>query len=72
MTPEPDELRWTDVEEIGYRLFEAHPEVDPLSIGFPQMHGWICELEGFADDPRASSEKILEAILMAWIDERED
>jgi FeS assembly protein IscX len=29
----------------------------------------VLELPGFADDPKRSGEKILEAIQMAWIDE---
>lgn len=67
-----DPVDWSEPFELGYRLSEAHPEVDPLAVSFPQMHAWICALEGFAGDPKASSEKVLEAIQMAWVDERED
>ncbi|WP_250379711.1 Fe-S cluster assembly protein IscX [Escherichia coli] len=35
------------------------------------MHQWICDLEDFDDDPQASNEKILEAILLVWLDEAE-
>lgn len=66
------ELSWTDVHEIGYRLAEAHPDVAPLSVRFTDLHRWITELEGFADDPKKSNEKILEAIQMAWVDEVEE
>jgi len=31
----------------------------------------VRELPGFADDPNKSGEKILEAIQMRWLDERE-
>jgi FeS assembly protein IscX len=31
----------------------------------------VLELDGFAGDPKASTAKILEAIQMAWLDERE-
>jgi FeS assembly protein IscX len=67
-----DALSWSDTQEIGYRLAEAHPDVDPLSVRFTDLHRWVCELEGFADDPKASNEKVLEAIQMAWLDEVED
>ncbi len=67
-----DELSWTDVHEIGYRLMEAHPDVAPLTVRFTDMHRWVTELEGFAGDPQKSNEKILEAIQMAWLDEVED
>jgi len=64
-------LHWSDVHELGYRLAEAHPGVDPLTVRFTDLHRWVTELEGFADDPLASSEKLLEAIQMAWLDERD-
>ena len=64
-----DELRWTDVHEIGFRLTEAHEGVDPLSVRFTDLHAWVCALDGFVGDPQASNEKILEAIQMAWLDE---
>ena len=62
-------LHWVDTIEIALALAEAHPEVDPHTIRFTDLHRWICELDGFADDPKRSGEKILEAIQMAWIDE---
>ena len=62
-------MKWTDTREIALALVEAHPDVDPLTIRFTDLHAWICALPGFADDPQHSGEKILEAIQMAWIDE---
>jgi len=40
-----------------------------LTVRFTDLHQWVTELPGFGDDPRASNEKILEAIQMAWLDE---
>ena len=54
-------LKWTDSREIGEALYDA----------FPDLHQWICDLEEFDDDPQASNEKILEAILLVWLDEAE-
>ena len=62
-------LRWTDSIDIAIELYEAHPDVDPQYIRFTDLHRWICELSDFEDDPNKSSEGILEAIQMAWIDE---
>ena len=62
-------MKWTDTLEIAIALSEAHPDVDPKTIRFTDLHRWVCELDGFADDPSRSGEKILEAIQMAWIDE---
>lgn len=65
-------LRWEDTEEIGIRLLEAHPEVDPLTVRFTDLHRWVTALEGFEDDPHGSSEAKLEAIQMAWLEEWRD
>ena len=64
-------IKWTDVEEIGIQLAEKFPEMDPLTIRFTDLHKWITELPDFDDDPKRSNEKILEAIQMAWIEERQ-
>ena len=64
-------MKWTDVREIAIALFEKFPDVDPLSVRFTDLHRWVRELSGFADDPNRSNEKVLEAIQMAWLDERE-
>ena len=66
-----DEITWTDVHEIGYRLSERYPDTDPLGVRFTDLHAWICDLAGFVGDPKASNEKLLEAIQMAWVDERD-
>jgi FeS assembly protein IscX len=63
------DFSWTDVEEIAIRLMEAHPDVDPLSVRFTDLHKWVTSLEGFAGDPKDSNEKKLEAIQMAWYEE---
>jgi len=62
-------LHWTDTLEIAQALIDAHPDVDPRTIRFTDLHRWVCALEGFADPGDRSNEKILEAIQMAWIDE---
>lgn len=61
-------LHWENVEDIAEQLLEAHSAVDPLSVRFTDLHGWITELPDFADDPKASSEGKLEAIQMAWLE----
>jgi FeS assembly protein IscX len=65
-------MKWTDVREIAIGLAERHPGVAPLSVRFTDLHRWVLELPGFADDPERSNEKVLEAIQMAWLDEVED
>ena len=62
-------MKWTDVREIAIELAEAHPEIDPLTVRFTDLHNWVIELEEFDDDHNHGGEKVLEAIQMAWIDE---
>ena len=65
-------LTWDDVEDIAEQLAERHADIDPLGVRFTDLHGWVCELPDFADDPNASSEGKLERIQMAWVEVRED
>ncbi|OZA23856.1 MAG: Fe-S assembly protein IscX [Hydrogenophilales bacterium 17-61-9] len=62
-------MKWTDTLDIAIELAEAHPEIDPRTIRFTDLHRWVMELPEFEDAPEHSGEKILEAIQMAWIDE---
>lgn len=62
-------MKWTDTHEIAIELADAHPDVDPATVRFTDLHNWVRALPGFDDDPRHSGEKILEAIQQAWIDE---
>ena len=64
-------MKWTDTLDIAIELSEAHPEIDPRTIRFTDLHRWVMELPGFEDDPNRSNEKILEAIQAAWIEERD-
>jgi len=64
-------MQWTDTLDIALELAEQHPDVDPLQIRFTDLHAWVCALEEFDDDPEKSSERILEAIQMAWIEEQD-
>ncbi|KAF3996216.1 Fe-S cluster assembly protein IscX [Glaciimonas immobilis] len=62
-------MKWIDTLDIAQSLYDKFPEVDPTTIRFTDLHRWVCELEGFDDEPNRSGEKILEAIQLAWIDE---
>ncbi len=64
-------MKWTDVRLIAIELAEAHPEIDPHTIRFTDLHNWVVALKDFADDHNHGGEKVLEAIQMAWIDEAE-
>ena len=65
-------LRWEDAEDIAEALLESHPDVDPLSVRFTDLHRWVTELPTFQDDHQASSEGKLERIQMAWVEQRDE
>ncbi len=64
-------LKWTDSLEIAIALDEAHPDQDPLTAVFTDLRDWVLALDEFDDDPAHCGERILEAIQMAWIEERQ-
>lgn len=65
-------LTWEMAEDIGIALWEKHPETDPLSVRFTDLHRMVIELAEFDDDPQRSNEAKLEAIQMAWLEEYKD
>jgi FeS assembly protein IscX len=65
-------LTWTSIEDLAIALADKHPETDPLTVRFTDLHKWVMALEGFSDDPKNSNEKKLEAIQMAWHEEWQD
>jgi FeS assembly protein IscX len=65
-------LTWEDAEEIALALLAKFPTQDPLRVRFTDLRHWVIALEGFADNPAASSESALESIQMAWWEEWKD
>jgi len=65
-------LTWTSIEDLAIALADKHPDTDPLTVRFTDLHKWVMALEGFSDDPKNSNEKKLEAIQMAWHEEWRD
>lgn len=63
-------LTWEMSEDIGIALHEKFPEIDPLTLRFTDLHRMVTELDEFEDDPHRSNEAKLEAIQMAWYEER--
>jgi len=64
-------LSWTDTLDIAIELEEAYPDADPLQVNFVELRNWVLALDDFDDDPEHCGERILEAIQMAWIEERQ-
>ncbi len=63
-------MKWTDIYDIAISLEEQHPDIDVTHIKFTDLMSMVMELDVFTGEPKHCNEKILEAIQMAWIDER--
>ena len=64
-------MQWTDSRNIAIALEEAHPEADNVNLRFTDLRDWVLALPGFTGAADGCNEKILEAIQMLWIEERE-
>ncbi len=64
-------MKWTDTIDIAIELVDKFPNVDPITIRFTDLMQWVMELEEFDDDPDRCGERILEAIQMAWLEEKD-
>lgn len=62
-------FKWTDAREIAEELYDNEPELDPVTLRLSELRERVLALTDFDDDPEASNERVLEAILQAWIDE---
>jgi FeS assembly protein IscX len=65
-------LTWDHTENIALALYDEHPDLDPLTVRFTDLHKWVVALPEFGDDPEKSSEGKLEAIQMAWYEEYQE
>ena len=65
-------LKWIDTLDIAIELDEAQPDVDPKFVNFVDLRQWVMDLDDFDDDPEHCGERILEAIQLAWMEEKED
>jgi FeS assembly protein IscX len=63
-------LKWTDSLDIAIELDETHPDIDPRAVNFVDLRQWVLDIDDFDDDPARCGERILEAIQLAWLEER--
>ena len=67
-----DTFHWLDVERIAEELCDAHPDRAPMSVKFVELRDLVRALPGFEEESgHPVNERILEAIQMAWLEERE-
>lgn len=54
-------MSWNDIEDIAIALYEAHPDIEPLTVRSTDLHKMVTTLAGFEDGPHRSNEVKLEA-----------
>jgi len=64
-------MTWLDSLDIAISLEESHPEVDPAAINFVDLQNLVLALEEFDSGETKCGERVLEAIQMHWIEEKE-
>ena len=64
-------LCWTDSLEIAISLEETSPNTDPKTINFVDLRQLVMDLEDFEEGQSNCGERVLEAIQMNWIEEKE-
>ncbi|MFT5879494.1 MAG: FeS assembly protein IscX [Moritella sp.] len=62
-------LGWSDSTDIAIELADLYPQHDPKQVRFTELRKMILALENFDDDPDHCGERVLEAVMLAWIDE---
>ena len=59
-------MDWHTIDDIAEALMAAKPDVDPLTVRFTDLRGWIAALPDWNDDIHLSNEAKLEAVQMEW------
>ena len=62
---------WTDSLEIAISLADNFPEIDPKTINFVDLRALVLNLEDFEEADSKCGERVLEAIQMHWIEEKD-
>jgi FeS assembly protein IscX len=65
-------LKWGDAEEIAIALYEKYPDQDPMEVRYTDLRDWVRELEDFDEKDETCTERKLEAIQMAWLEEYQE
>ena len=64
-------ITWTDVQDIAIELSEVHEDIDPRYINFVDLRQLVLDLDEFEEGQSKCGERVLEAIQMNWIEEKD-
>jgi FeS assembly protein IscX len=63
---------WQDIAELARDLAERHPNLDPLTVTPVELKKLVAALPSFADEASAATPSVLDALLAAWYEAREN
>ena len=49
------ELHWSDVQRIAEELYDADPDLDPLTLSFVRLHDMVVKLPTIRRSPTSKS-----------------
>ena len=64
-------MTWLDSLDIAISLDESHPEIDPKTVNFVDLQTLVLGLDEFDAGETQCGERVLEAIQLYWIEEKE-
>jgi len=64
-------MTWLDSLDIAISLDESHPEINPKTVNFVDLQNLVLGLDEFDAGETQCGERVLEAIQMHWIEEKE-
>ncbi|QXK92597.1 Fe-S cluster assembly protein IscX [Neoehrlichia mikurensis] len=65
-------MKWINIEDIVNLLEKNYPDVEIFELRFTDLQRMVMELPEFSDNSSQCNEKILEAIQIAWYEERKN
>lgn len=65
-------LKWSNVEDIVFRLIDEFPSTDPNRLNASEIQKLVSKLPDFGDDPKKANAGLLETIQSKWFAERSE
>lgn len=65
-------MRWNNVEEIVDELEENYPEIELDDLSLTDLEDMVKSLSDFEDHETIVTKKLLNGILEAWLEYREE
>lgn len=65
-------LKWSDIEDLAFRLIDEHPQVDPSRLALASILDYVVALPDFGESSKKPGKDLLEELQERWAEERAD